>query len=136
MGRAQWRLFGIGMTAVFLSALLMPIDATIGGVCMGLSMAFLFGGTLGWEAVSAIRNAGIRRRGTPMTGIVRHCRASGLVDYVPNYELEAELPNGIMTRLMVQSYGTYRPGQQIALLVDARRPGHAVLQETNRHRDF
>jgi hypothetical protein len=136
MGRTQWRLFGVGMAGLFLSMPFFAVAPAVAAACMALSVLVLIVGTLGWLIFSSIRNMLIRRHGVPMVGRVLHCRASGYVNRVPNYEVEAQLPDGTTTMMMVRTFDEFYPGQLIELLVDPRRPGHAVRPARPGFKDF
>jgi hypothetical protein len=130
MPRTNWLLFGIGMLGMFTTGafclprasanpwlMLIPIS------CFVLVML----SSVGWILFNLLRELWIRRVGVPAVGRVIHARSAGYTNNVPTWDVEAELPDGNTTRLIVVRYGPFSPGEPIQLIVNPRNSKHAAL---------
>ena len=130
MSRAQWACFTVGMIGMFgTGAFCLPkADMHPSLLLIPFSfMVLLLAGTLGWSLVRAIRNVWNRRHGIQVVGRVMHARSSGYTNHVPTWEVEAVLPDGTTTHLLIDRFGPFHPGEPIELVVNPRDPTHATL---------
>ncbi|GAA3750685.1 hypothetical protein [Terriglobus aquaticus] len=130
MPRINWLVLGIGVLGMLITGFTcMPRVYGHPGFLIPPAMCVLLvlGSTAGWATFNLIREFWIRRVGVRVIGRVSHARSSGFSNNVPSWEVEAVLPDGTTTRLMIDRFAAFTPGETLELIVDPRMPKHAAL---------
>jgi hypothetical protein len=128
--RINWIVFPIAMVCMFVSGAFCVPHVAAHPWLITIPMVFfilVFASSVGWLLFNLIRTHWIRRTGMTTTGRVIHARRNGSFNNVPSWEIEAELPDGSTTRLIVARYSPFTPGEPLRLIVNPRYPKHAVL---------
>jgi hypothetical protein len=130
VGRTQWKLFAIAMTGMFTTGPFCLPFAKEHPWLVAVPVSFLlltFGTVLYATLVSPLRDLWNRKRGVAVVGRVIHARSSGYTNHVPTWEVEAMLPGGATTHLLVTRFRPFLPDEPISLVVNPRDPSHATL---------